>query len=114
MLSHQLTDNDVKAQSFTKLFRDADSPLAIDTYQRPFVWGKDKINQLIDDLVAYCQGRDERQPLDYYMGTVLLHRSQERKRLFIIDGQQRLTALSVLYYVLKKGDFPSNHKLSYR
>ncbi len=105
--------NDVKAQSFTELFESSDFPLAIDNYQRPFVWGKNKVNQLINDLVAYSREQDERQPLDYYMGTVLLHRSHDRRQLFIIDGQQRLTALSILHYV-RVGYLPDNHDFSYR
>ncbi|WP_423193185.1 DUF262 domain-containing protein [Cupriavidus sp. H18C2] len=91
---------DVSVLSFNELFTSKDWPLAVDTYQRGFVWHHDKIAQLIDDLVAY-QGIQTSKP-PYFMGTVLLHRSAEKRKRYVIDGQQRLTALCVLYYCLHK------------
>jgi hypothetical protein len=105
---HHLT---VKVQSFCDLFEESAPPLALDTYQRPYVWGPDKVDQLINDLTEYtahCYKANH-----YYMGTVLLHDNREKKRFFIIDGQQRLLSLSVLYYVLA-GDLPTRCELSFR
>ncbi|TXI89003.1 MAG: DUF262 domain-containing protein [Cupriavidus sp.] len=72
-----------------------DTPLAIDHYQRGFVWNEERVRQLIDDLRTYWKGlRDTA----YYMGTVLLHRDTGKGKRFIIDGQQRFTALCILYH----------------
>lgn len=105
-----LEDVKVQVLSFSELFSRANFPLALDTYQRPYVWGYDKVGQLIDDLQKYCRNRDEEQPLDYYMGALLLHKNDEKQKLFIVDGQQRLTSLSVLYHLLTN-DLPVNHAL---
>ena len=105
----------VSVMSFDRIFIEAKYPLAIDTYQRGFVWGDEKIDQLIDDLQDYsnvCRNNNG-QALNYYMGTVLLHESQDQKRLYVIDGQQRLTVLSILHQVLMKS-IPVNNTFRYR
>ncbi|MFW6016391.1 MAG: DUF262 domain-containing protein [bacterium] len=88
----------VKVCSFIDFFtKEAIYPVAIDTYQRPYVWDTNKVQELINDFIEYLQ---EPNGLSYYMGSVLLHQHDEKQKLFIIDGQQRLTTLSILYYVL--------------
>lgn len=96
--------------NFPSLFSSDKLPLAVDTYQRGFVWGKDKVQQLIEDLQAYQEQPDPKPP--YYMGTVLLHRNPDGEKRFVIDGQQRLTALCVLHHRLKN-ELPPNFALSY-
>jgi hypothetical protein len=76
------------------------------------LWGETKIKQLIDDLLAYQQQDGSKS--NYYMGTLLVHHNKDQNKYFVIDGQQRLTSLSVLYYVLNQGELPSNIKFIYR
>jgi hypothetical protein len=106
------TPNPVKVDvlSFSQLFEEEDFPLAVDTYQRGFVWNDEKIRQLADDLAEYQREADPKPP--YYMGTVLLHRHTAKEKRFIIDGQQRLTALCVLHQQLK-GNLPIQCALTY-
>jgi hypothetical protein len=85
-------------------------PLALDTYQRGFVWGEDKVNQLIRDLREYQAAPVPKPP--YYMGTVLIHEYAGRKQRFVVDGQQRLTALSVLYHAVT-GQLPGQCLFQY-
>lgn len=102
----------VKTMGFFELLEDS-WPLALDSYQRGFVWGTAKVEQLIGDLNTYqVERREEGDALPYYMGTLLLHNDTDKKRRFIIDGQQRITALSLLYYQIKQ-EFPHGQKLSY-
>lgn len=84
-------------------------PLNIDSYQRPFVWDKEKIEELINDLEDYLSAENG---LSYFMGTILLHNNKDKEKLFIIDGQQRLTTLSVLYFALNK-ELHSKVKMTY-
>ncbi|WP_298723051.1 DUF262 domain-containing protein [uncultured Oceanisphaera sp.] len=86
----------VKVLGFDEL-RQLDYSLQLDNYQRPYVWGKDKVGQLLDDLNAFT-GQSEQ--TDYYLGTLLLHRQCAKKALFVIDGQQRLSTLAVLHHAL--------------
>ncbi len=105
----------VKVSSFNDFMTNLTYPIAIDSYQRPYVWTEHQIEELVSDLEKYL---DETRGLSYYMGSILLHEGIDskdgEKKLFIIDGQQRMTTLSILYYVLN-GTLPniSKMKLSY-
>lgn len=100
----------VDVLSFSRLFEDSFFPMSLDTYQRGFVWTNNKIRQLVDDLATYQRVADPKPP--YYMGTILLHRNKDKQKNFIIDGQQRLTALCVLHHQLK-GSLPGKCALTY-
>lgn len=100
----------VEVLSFASLFKESAFPLAVDTYQRGFVWNDDKVQQLADDLAAY-QLQAAPKP-SYYMGTVLIHRHADKKRHFLIDGQQRITALCLLHQQLI-GRLPEKCALTY-
>jgi hypothetical protein len=101
---------DVDVLSFDRLFDPSLMSLGVDTYQRGFVWSDEKIQQLIDDLAEYQAEGGPKPP--YYMGTLLFHQNHEKQRRFVIDGQQRLTALSVLYRMLN-GSLPEKFALTY-
>lgn len=95
-MNTQPLEVDVQVYNFKEFFEEkAIYPVGIDSYQRPYVWGEDKILDLIRDLRAYIE---DPRGLKYYMGSILLH--QHKSNLYIIDGQQRLTSLCILYYVL--------------
>lgn len=100
----------VDVRSFSELFGETDYALAVDTYQRGFVWNDEKIAQLSADLEDYQREPDPKPP--YYMGAVLLHRHEGKQKRFVIDGQQRLTALCVLHYQVK-GALPAGCALTY-
>lgn len=69
-------------------------PLAIPTYQRPYSWSVKSTNLLFQDTYqAFKDGIEE-----YRLGSVILHKENERYN--IVDGQQRLTTLSILFYCL--------------
>lgn len=101
---------DVDVQYFDDFFEKSSLPLAVDTYQRGFVWKREKVEQLAKDLVEYEGLADE--PPPYYMGTLLVHRSTLKGKRFIIDGQQRLTALSILHQQLRR-KLPRNFSFTY-
>jgi len=101
---------DVTTQHFNELFREAIYPVAIDSYQRPYVWDVKKLEQLLEDLREFY--KPETKELKYYMGSILLHEHVEDGRLYIIDGQQRLTSLCILHQVIT-GALPGNQELSY-
>ena len=107
-----LESGPVKAsvRSFVEFFGESSLSVAVDTYQRGFVWNLEKVTQLAEDLVSHEELGDEAPP--YYMGTVLVHRSPVKGKRFIIDGQQRLTALSILYRQLI-GSLPERFAMTY-
>jgi uncharacterized protein with ParB-like and HNH nuclease domain len=95
--------------SFSQLFATSLLPLAVDTYQRGFVWNDEKIRQLSDDLAQYQTESAPKPP--YYMGTILLHLHAVKGKRYVIDGQQRLTALCILHLRLL-GLLPANCALT--
>jgi hypothetical protein len=105
------TGVEVARQAFTELFASSTYDLALDSYQRPYVWTREKIDQLVNDLHEHQALADP--SLDYYMGAILLHANHEKRRLFVIDGQQRLTALCILQHAIT-GGLPAHCDLSYR
>ena len=65
--------------------------------QRRFKWKKEQIDQLWQDIVkAHKAGRDS-----YLLGTLLLLPLDDSQAVSVIDGQQRITALSLLLAVLR-------------
>ncbi len=96
-----------------KKLASVECPLTLDNYQRAYVWGVDKVTQLLNDLLSFIQ--ESRDDDAYYMGTLLLHRKigEKQTALCVIDGQQRLTSLAVLYWFLNK-QLPSHVQFSFR
>ena len=70
----------------------------IPMYQRNYAWDEGEITQLIQDVIDYL-------PADrnYYIGTLVVFERTDGKRTIYetIDGQQRLTTLSLLASYLK-------------
>ena len=65
--------------------------------QRRFKWKKQQIDQLWQDIRnAHQADRDS-----YFLGTLLLVRLNENGNVSVIDGQQRITTLSILLAVLR-------------
>ena len=81
---------------------------SVNYYQREYRWGRKQIEQLIEDLTGAFEDSNDRikaEELDdveqfdyYYMGTIIVTGSQDIKS--IIDGQQRLTSMTLLLIAL--------------
>ncbi|WP_101024199.1 DUF262 domain-containing protein [Helicobacter pylori] len=70
----------------------------IPIYQRPYQWGKEQCEELLDDLFeSYEDYRED----DYFCGSLVLIRSNEDGNIYdIVDGQQRLSTFILLAKVL--------------
>ena len=74
----------------------------IDFYQREYVWERRHIEELLDDLkgrfTAGYSEQHEPAPVEsyphYFLGTIIT--VKESGRAYIVDGQQRLTTLTLL------------------
>ena len=86
-----------------KIFK-IEEQYVIPAYQRPYSWGYDHCLQFYNDLIgAYTYKNEENkiEPQDYFIGNIIIAKSDENKeRLEVIDGQQRLTTLLLLIKVL--------------
>lgn len=65
--------------------------LTIPEYQRPYCWDSKQIKRLLEDYRYFV----EKEKGSFYLGSLILHQSEDGK-LNIIDGQQRLTTLALL------------------
>ncbi|MEK6589095.1 MAG: DUF262 domain-containing protein, partial [Nitrospinota bacterium] len=64
-------------------------------YQRPFSWEEENFQDLIQDLIDAEKGQE------YFLGTVVLHWKERENVYDIVDGQQRITTLMILFACLR-------------
>ncbi len=67
----------------------------IPNFQRPYAWTEEETGKLFSDLYDFYmeQPKDEQ----YFLGSVVLYKPDEKKPFSeVIDGQQRLTTLTIL------------------
>jgi len=70
-------------------------------YQRTYSWGRDQLDKLWEDILQLTEDRIERPDLTHFMGSLVLAQSPMNgpsgvSDWLVIDGQQRLTTLSLL------------------
>ena len=66
-------------------------------YQRPYSWESEQIEDLWDDLYGSFESDEE----EYFLGSIILSKNKDEKYLDVIDGQQRLTTLMILFCTLR-------------
>lgn len=70
----------------------------IPLYQRNFAWGEEQISRLLQDIYeSMCSGDEH-----FYIGSLIVLQ-RGNGEFEVIDGQQRLTMLSILSGILKMG-----------
>lgn len=75
-----------------------DYEFSIPDYQRPYSWGIDESVQLLSDV---AEAMDESEVEPYFLGSIVLVKDPSDARAQVIDGQQRLTTVSILVAVLR-------------
>lgn len=83
----------------------------IPAYQRPYSWEKGNVEQLLDDVWEAFSANDE----EYFIGS-LITIEREKGRLYdVVDGQQRLTTLNLIFSRLRDAvDEPAKSELGRR
>lgn len=79
--------------------------LSLPAFQRPYSWGAEEAEHLVDDICAAITDADrDRTAYPFFLGTMLLadpEPDQPIRSALIVDGQQRLTTLTILLAVLR-------------
>lgn len=83
-----------KIEPIGKIFS-ADFFFSIPDYQRPFAWDESNFQDLIDDLESAREGQQ------YFLGTLVLHKKDAKNTYDVVDGQQRITSLLILFACLR-------------
>lgn len=92
----------------TKKISGAEFPLAkifssdfdyvIPSYQRPYAWTSVQAGELYSDLFDFYSKEDEEDT--YFLGSIVLIKEDGKPQAEVIDGQQRLTTLTILLAAL--------------
>lgn len=91
---------------------------SIDYYQREYKWQDKQIRELVDDLTGkfleeYDPAHDRSKVVDYphyYVGSIII--SKKDSASYIVDGQQRLTSLSLLLILLRQLQLDRNDQVN--
>jgi uncharacterized protein with ParB-like and HNH nuclease domain len=88
-----------------KVFSD-DYLFTIPAVQRPYSWTQDQAGELLDDLLEFIEHHGineknvEQVPEPYFLGSIVLVK-QEKPESEVLDGQQRLSTLTILLSALR-------------
>ncbi len=86
----------------TDFISKADTRFVIPVYQRNYDWTHAQCKQLLNDILAVSKDDDVK---SHFLGSIVyihdgVYTSSEVKELVVIDGQQRLTTITLLYIAL--------------
>lgn len=80
----------------SKIFS-SDFEYRIPQYQRPYAWTEEEAGILFDDLYEFFTDEEED---NYFLGSMVLIKQEGAPASEVIDGQQRLTTLTILLAVI--------------
>ena len=76
-----------------------EEPFLVPDYQRPYSWGEEEIVTLFNDLLLFTEGdvskKNKNSNDTYFLGTVISFKNENGEQE-IIDGQQRITTVSLM------------------
>jgi hypothetical protein len=89
-------------QSISKIFS-REYVFSIPAYQRPYAWTTEQARDLFDDLTGFMRERkvEVADMPPYFLGSIVLIKGQDTPTAEVIDGQQRLTTLTLLLSALR-------------
>ena len=75
----------------------------IPDYQRPYAWTNEQAGELFDDLIlAMQEARVSGATSQYFLGSIVLIKNDREPKSSVVDGQQRLSTLTMLFAVLRE------------
>jgi len=91
----------VESQTVELLLGPDSVSFRVPQFQRSYAWGAEEVIQLVDDLYyeSYWLGDASNSDVPYFLGSIVLARKDDE--LLILDGQQRLTTISLILVVLR-------------
>lgn len=91
-----------ETKSILQVFIDGSPIYYIPRYQRPYTWVDDHVEKLFDDLVEAYENR-QTEP-EYFLGSIIVTPKDPNESSLqnVVDGQQRLTTLMILFNVILK------------
>ena len=104
MSTHEQREIHGISKSVRELLKDM--KYSVDYYQREYKWQTKQVEELLDDLTErFLEEHDDANPREavanyghYFLGSIVV--SNKKGQKFLIDGQQRLTTLTLLLIYL--------------
>lgn len=84
-------------QPLKRIFSD-DYIFEIPPYQRPYAWEVEQAAQLLADLRTEL---DQKELGTYFLGSIVIIKEPGQPKSLVVDGQQRLTTLTILLSVIR-------------
>ncbi len=81
-------------QEIIKLSKLVEKKLTIPPYQRPYKWTEKNVIQILEDIFEYIILKNK----DYRIGNIIIHTENGTNN--VVDGQQRLTTISLILKIL--------------
>lgn len=72
----------------------------IPAYQRPYSWTTEQASELLEDIVNALEDDSRGDDSAYFLGAIVLAKEEGNPVADVIDGQQRLTTLTILLVAL--------------
>lgn len=76
---------------------------SVPNYQRPYAWEEQEAGELLDDLIQALGHSDDK--IDdlppYFLGSIVLIKQDGKPEAQVVDGQQRLTTLTILLAAIR-------------
>ncbi len=79
---------------------------SIPRYQRPYAWTTEQAGEMFDDLFAAATTGSEVDAEPYFLGSIVLVKAENDPQAEVVDGQQRLTTLTLLLSALREHASP--------
>ena len=84
----------------------------IPSYQRPYSWTTDEAGILFDDLYDFYISENSEE--NYFLGSIVLIKKDDIPSSDVIDGQQRLTTLTILLAIIAHNLTDSDEKEEFK
>lgn len=93
---------EAKELDLSRIFSN-DYRFEIPDYQRPYAWTTEQVDELLDDLdYAIGDGINIQDKAPYFLGSIVIIKKAKKRLAHIVDGQQRITTLTILLCVLRE------------
>ncbi|GAP71185.1 protein of unknown function DUF262 [Bacteroidales bacterium 6E] len=86
--------------SIGELFGNIDALYKIPQYQRPYKWEDEQVEKLWDDIYDAYENNED----NYFLGSIITAKPRDNEKsayVDVVDGQQRITTLMILFCVIR-------------
>lgn len=96
-------DNQLRIEAAHKQISEVfskDYAFTIPAYQRPYAWETTQVDELLTDITDAMNPKSKSEGF-YFLGSIVLVKKHGSPDARVVDGQQRLTTLTILFSVIR-------------